>query len=382
MFLNPLIATAALWRPGKPVVVLSGSRDMYCVGGQCWHGPGELDARGGRRMPLIRRTAAGAARAALPRWGRGSRVTIDPCHGDPRLAPLREAAARGQWQAVRAGLLAAGDDEDGQELSWLVGALMTVPGVEAWMRDVVASAPRDPLPLLVSGARHIEWAWEARTRKMAEYVSQEQFAVFHARLRIAEEQLYAAAEGAPQWAAPWSLLQVSGRGLQVGQEVAGRRFEAAVRRAPGHLGAHREHLQQVCRKWGGSHARMHAFAREAMLGAEPGSALGELVAVAHLEQWLDEGRDEDSGYMRDSAVVLELYEAAERSVHHPQYVRHRDWTRGFNTFALAFALAGERDAAADLFRVLEGAATEFPWMYLDGQDPSLPFRAWRSRVGA
>jgi len=334
-------------------------------------------------MPLIRRTATGTVRPALPRWGRGSQARIDRSHGDPRLVLLREAAGRGNWPEVRALLDGAADGED---LTWLVEAVMTVPGVENWIQGVVAAEPAAPLPLLVSGARHIEWAWEARTRKMAKYVSKEQFEVFHARLRIAEEQLYTVAERAPRWVVPWYLLQISGRGLQVGQDVAQRRFEAAVRRSPGHLGAHRQHLQQVCRKWSGSHARMHAFAREAMLGDVPGGPLGELVAIAHLERWLDEDGDADAvtagGYMSRSAVVLELYEAAEHSVHHPGYVRHRDWTRGFNTFALAFALAGERDAAADLFRVLDGSVTEFPWMYLDGQDPTEPFRAWRSRVGA
>ncbi|MFI1094354.1 hypothetical protein [Streptomyces sp. NPDC020917] len=355
-------------------------------------------------MPLIRRTAAGDGRSVVARWGRGAPVRIDRDHGDPRLAPLRDAAARGSWPEVRAALTDEAASADGEELTWLLEALMTVPGVETWISAVVAAQPGaarpdsaqhgpvEPdfaeldavLPLLVSGARHVEWAWQARTRKMAKYVSKEQFEVFHARLRIAEEQLYEAAERAPRWAAPWHFLQISGRGLQVGQEVADRRFEAVVRRAPGHLAAHRQHLQQVCGKWGGSPARMHAFAREAMLGAEPGSPLGELVAIAHLEQWLDEDGDagKDGGHMRRPFVVRELHEAADRSVRHPAFLRRRDWIRGVNTFALAFAVAGERDAAAALFLVLDGRVTEFPWMYLDGQDPAEPFRAWRSRVGA
>jgi hypothetical protein len=304
---------------------------------------------------------------------------VDLSHGDPRPAALREAAAAGHWPEIR-GLLAGA--EDGEDLTWLVEGLMTVPGTERWTAEVTAAAPQDPLPLLVSGARHVEWAWEARTRKQARYVSQEQFAVFHARLRTAEELLYGAAERSPDCVAPWYFLQISGRGLQVGPEVAGRRFEAVVRRSPGHLAAHRQHLQQICRKWGGSHERMHAFAREAMLAAPVGSPLGELVAVAHLEQWLDEEEGAGQAYLRSSEVIRSLYEAAERSVHHPEYERRRDWARGFNTFALAFAMAGENDAAADLFRVLDGSVTEFPWMYLDGRDPTVPFRQWRSRVGA
>lgn len=330
-------------------------------------------------MPLIRRrTAGGTPGAARPRWGRSAAPRLDLSHGDARLVALREAAAAGRWPEVRALLDGAADGED---LTWLVEGLMMVAGTEQWLTGVTAADPQDPLPLLVSGARHVEWAWEARTRKQARYVSEEQFAVFHARLRTAEELLYRAAEQSPGCVAPWYFLQISGRGLQVGPELAARRFEAVVRRSPGHLAAHRQQLQQICRKWGGSHARMHAFAREAMLAAPQGSPLGELVAVAHLEQWLDEEEGADHAYLRRSEVVLGLYEAAERSVHHPRYERRRDWARGFNTFALAFALAGEDDAAADLFRVLDGSVTEFPWMYLDGRDPTAPFRLWRSRVG-
>ncbi|WP_405589463.1 hypothetical protein [Streptomyces sp. NBC_01190] len=309
---------------------------------------------------------------------------MDPGYGDPRLAALRAAATGpgtdgGRWPGIAGQLSLA---VDGEDLTWLVEGLASVDGTEAWIGAVAAEAPDPALPLLVSGARHIEWAWQARTRKMAKYVSKEQFEVFHARLAVAEEQLYEVAEREPDWAAPWYFLQIAGRGLQVGQRLAARRFEAAVRRSPGHLAGHRQQLQQVCGKWGGSHAQMHDFARQAMLGAPEGSPLGELVAIAHLEHWLDEEAGADTRYIRRSDVVVELYEAAERSVHHPDFVRRRDWTRSFNTFALAFALAGENEAARDLFRVLEGSVTEFPWMYLNGHDPTVPFREWRSRVGA
>jgi hypothetical protein len=279
---------------------------------------------------------------------------VDHGYGDPRIDAVRAAAESGQWPLVREQLAAAADGED---LTWLIEGTM-----------------------VTAGARHIEWAWEARSRLRAVSVSREQFEVFHARLRTAEEQLYEAAEREPQSAAPWYFLQITGRGLEVGPDIAERRFEATVRRGPGHLAAHRQHVQQLCRKWGGSHERMHAFARDAMLGAPAGGPLGELVAIAHLEQWLDEPEGADAEYIRSSEVILQLYDAADRSVHHPRYVRRRDWTRGFNTFALAFALAGEHEAAAALFDELGGAVTEFPWLYLNGQDPAVPYLAWRSRV--
>lgn len=324
-------------------------------------------------MPLIRRGSA----VHTHKRGRGAPARVDYSYGDPRLEAVRAAAGACQWPVIRAQLTAAADSED---LTWLVEGTMVVGGTQLWLPDAVAAEPHSALPLLVCGARHVEWAWEARTRLRAKYVSKEQFEVFHARLRTAEELLYEAAEREPDWVAPWYFLQIAGRGLEVGPEVAARRFEATVRRSPRHLAAHRQHLQQLCRKWSGSHEQMHAFAREAMLGAPEGSPLGELVAIAHLEQWMDTPEGANTAYITSSEVVLQLYEAAERSVHHADYVRRRDWTRALNTFAFVFALAGEHDAAAALFRVLDGAVTEFPWMYIDGQDPTVPFETWRSRV--
>ena len=188
------------------------------------------------------------------------------------------------------------------------------------------------------------------------------------------------AEREPGWAAPWYFLQISGRGLQVRPEVAGHRFEETCRLAPGHVAAHRQQLQQLCVKWGGSHERMHAFAREAVRAAPAGSPLGQLVAMAHLEQWLDIGGDPESAFMGGAEVVGALHEAAERSVRHPDFARRRDWALAFNTFAMAFALSGEYHAARPLFRELGNRVTETPWKYLDGRSPLAPFLAWRARV--
>ncbi|MYS23459.1 hypothetical protein GA0115240_15265 [Streptomyces sp. DvalAA-14] len=311
-------------------------------------------------------------------WKRRPTPVLDLSYGDLRLAAVREAAGRGtaeQWPVIRAHLAAA---RDGEDLTFLVEGLRTAWGVERWIGEVIAAEPGDPLPRLVSAARHIGWAWHARGESDA--VPDRQRKLFRARLETAEEQLFAVVEREPSWAAPWYFLQISGRGLEVGPQEADRRFEAACRRAPGHLAAHREHLQQLSRKWGGSHERMHAFAREAMLAAPGGSALGELVAMAHLEEWLSLGGDPESLQLSSPQVVGALHEAADRSVRHPAFVRQRDWTITFNVFAMAFALAGDHRAAQPLFRVLGKRVTETPWKYLDGRSPLVPYLRWRSRV--
>ncbi|WP_299538029.1 hypothetical protein [uncultured Streptomyces sp.] len=312
-------------------------------------------------------------------FGRFSRTAprLDADGWDPELARVRAAATDRKWPAMRAQLSEA---DPGTQLSRLVGHAADVTGLEKWFDQVVAAEPDSALTLLVSGARRVSWGWEARTALRAQHVSREQFRTFHERLRLAEEQLYAAAEREPEWVAPWYFLQMSGRGLEVGQEVARRRFEAAVRRAPRHLGAHQQQLQQICAKWGGSHEEMHAFARAAMLDDVPGGPLGSLVAIAHLEHRGELDGAEEAAYLRAPEVVASLHEAADRSIRHPSYGRPPGWTHTYNVFAMAFALAGEKKAAAELFDTLDGRVTEFPWQYIDG-DAARAFRTWRARSG-
>ncbi|MBV6701525.1 hypothetical protein KV557_31185 [Kitasatospora aureofaciens] len=284
-------------------------------------------------------------------------------------------AAVGDWSSLRPALAAVEDEAD---LTWILGALADVDGVEEWTAKAVAERPDDTLPLLLSGARHITWAWEARTGARAKHVTEEQWRLFHERLDIAEEQLLEAAEREPARLAPWYFLQISARGASLDPEAATCRFEAALRRAPGHPASHRQRLQQLCAKWGGSHDEMHDFARSSMLAAPEGSQLGELVALAHLERWLDLPDGEDHAYLTSPTVLAELQEAAFRSVLHPGFTQVRGWQGAFNTFAMAFSLADQRKTAHLLFDALDGLVTESPWHYLAG-DPVENFRAHRDR---
>jgi hypothetical protein len=302
---------------------------------------------------------------------------LDADRWDPDLAAMRAAAVRRDWPDLRERL---GKIPDGPERTWLLASVADVAGIEGWIPAVIAAEPDSALALLVSGARRVSWAWEARTALRAKHVSREQFKTFHERLRVAEEELYEVAEREPGWVAPWYFLQMSGRGLQVGQERARLRFEAAVSRCPGHPGVYEQQLQQVCAKWSGSHEEMHGFARTSMLESPEGSPLGELVALAHLEHWLDLESGEDAAYIRRPDVVAELHEAADRSVRHPAYERPRDWISTFNTFAMAFSLAGEKKAAAEFFTALEGRVTNFPWQYINN-DATKAFGKWRDKAG-
>ncbi|MER5889350.1 hypothetical protein ABT160_36465 [Streptomyces sp. NPDC001941] len=316
----------------------------------------------------------GAGRSLKRLVGRAGGPAARLDGGDP-LAPLaKQAAEHGDWPTVRQLLEERPEDEDRTGLLW---AVSEAAGVEQWIPGVIEAEKDSALPVLVAGVRHVSWGWEARSAARASHVSREQFQVFHERLRVAEEHLYEAAEREPGWASPWYALQVSGRGLEVGQEVARRRFDATVRRYPHHLGAHQQQLQQLCAKWSGSHEEMHAFARRSMLDAPGGSLLGQLVAIAHVEHWLHLESGEDAAYIGTPEVNDSLREALERSLLHPDCAFGTGWVQTANTFAMAFALAGEQDSARDCFDLVDGSVSEFPWSYLGG-DPVEAFRKYRS----
>lgn len=331
-------------------------------------------AQGGaeRRGFGFGRRSAGAPAAA----GRGE-PRLDPSYGEDSVRLALRQAAHGDWADLRP-LLAAADDA---ELSFLVGAISEVPRVEQWTARALADTPDDTLLLVLSGARHVVWGWEARSSARAKDVTEERWKLFHERLDTAEEQLLEVAEREPSWHAPWDFLQTSAMGASLGPDVATCRFEASVRRAPGNAGSHRVRLQQLCAKWGGSHEEMHEFARATMLAAPEGSQLGELVALAHLEHWLALPDGEDRAYLTSPAVLAGLQEAAFRSVLHPDFVPARGWQTSFNAFAMVFSLAEQPRTARLLFDALDGSVTKAPWYYLS-DDPVRAFRVHRDRCAS
>jgi len=314
------------------------------------------------------RAGAGPVGAAAPRRSsHGLAAPVrDVTQGDAETGRLIAHAGAGEWEPIREALSAVTDQA---RLTRLVHSVAGVEGVEGWLEPVLAADPEAPLPLLLSGARQLQWGWEARTGSRAKDVSQEQWKLFHERLELGEERLYRAAELRPEWHAPWYFLQTIARGLSFGPGPARHRYEAALRRTPDHLDTDRDRLQQLCRKWSGSHETMHAFARERGMSAPPGSVLPVLVADAHLEHWLDLEGEEQRRYFDDPAVAKELLEAAERSVLHPEPLPSPDWISARSTFACALSLAKQWEPARQLFRELDGRYGRYGWGYLKGGAP-------------
>lgn len=294
---------------------------------------------------------------ALPARRRNGMYTLDAL-GDVRVLALVQAAEEGDWEAVKSGLAPFDLGRDHQVLS----ELADVDGVQDW---IVRAAEEDKehraTALLISGARHVLWGWEARTSARAVDVSREQWQIFYERLRIAEGQLLDAAELRPEWVTPWRRLLTSGRGMSLGSDVNEARLDAALRRDPLDLETHIEWVSYLQPRWSGEPGQALEFARKAYAAAPEGHRLGCVVAMAHIEDWV-ESDNEDC--LATPAIRSELKDAAERSILHPAHQRRPGWQADFNIFAMALSLAGESAVARRVFHELDGAYTPWPWTYM------------------
>ncbi|MFI0141690.1 hypothetical protein [Streptomyces luteogriseus] len=302
------------------------------------------------------RPAADPYALPVPRRRKNGMYTLRAL-GDTRVLALIEAADAGDWDAVKAALAPFDLGRDHAVL----GELAELDGVQDWIGGAVEEDKEHrATALLISGARHISWGWEARTAERAVNVTQDQWRVFHERLEIAEEHLLEAAELRPEWVTPWRRLLTSGRGMSLGPAVNEARRDAALRRDPLDTETHIEWLSQLQPRWGGEPGQALAFAQEAFARAPHGHRLGCVIAMAYIEEWVESDRGD---HLVTSEIQAQLREAADHSILHPAYVRRPGWQQDFNMFAMALSLAGERHTVRRVFQTLDGAYTTWPWVF-------------------
>lgn len=310
----------------------------------------------------------------------GPPPALDVCLGDPRARHLRGLLERGDWRPVATAL----ERLDRREQEFYVQVLTDWRGFPPWIDEWwQATAGTSPLAWLVRGRHAIYWAWEARSSRRASQVGEDAARLFFDRLQLAETDLWQATELDPLDAAPWAFLVISARGLQHERAEEERRFEEAQKRNPESHVAHSMMLVALCEKWGGSHAAMFAFAREASAKAPEGSGLHALVAQAHVERWLyflmEEDRDGAAAHFSDPGVRAEVAEAWARSFGSPACRAGRFAQAQRSQFAVCFFLADERALLREALSALGPVVVESPWGFLD--DPVKAFRRARAACG-
>lgn len=289
-------------------------------------------------------------------------MLLDPAAAHPELGHLRSALSRSDWPACRR--LLDGCTPIGRTtlLSWAAQERT----IGELLRYVHSVDPSDGTAAALLALNLIDIGWQARTRSSAARVSRRQFEEFHEWLRRAESVLIDAAALHPDDPAIWTARLMTARGLELGLDESRRRYGALTAADPYHLPGQAQFLQNICPKWGGTWAEVHAFAAASMHAAPPGSPQGVLVAEAHFEHSLgpDAGK-----YWNSPAVKESVYQAAQRSVWDPGFRRDPGWVQTAGTFALAFSRIGDPRAAASMFAMTGDFADPFPWRYFTDDVP-------------
>ncbi|GLW31344.1 hypothetical protein Areg01_42840 [Actinoplanes regularis] len=300
---------------------------------------------------------------------------LDPAVAYPKITQLRSVLDARDWPAARKLL----DTAEPIERDCLIQDRDESAGLEEFLRGVLLEDPDDSTAGALLGQHLIHAAWEIRTSQRANKVSREQFAGFRRVLLQAEIALIDAAARTPGDPAIWTARLTTARGLQLGLSEARRRYDRLAEAAPHHFPAQRQLLQELCPKWSGTWEKVHTFAREAAGAAPPGALNAVLIPEVHLEHWGDlDSHSERQAYLRSDQVRNEVYEAARRSVWHPDFRRTHGWVSVMSTFAAVFALLDDMPAVASLFTALGDLASERPWSYLG--DPVTVISQYRARA--
>jgi hypothetical protein len=306
-------------------------------------------------MSLFRKKDAPAA-AAKP-----ASVPVPKFRGDERALAFEAELARGRWQEFH-DFLDSLTDWDLRH--FYVMELSRISGRPEWADQWVAARPDSSLPLLIRGAHGINWAWEARGSGRAKTVKEDAWPLFHQRLVEADKDLARAAALDDRDPTPHALSLTVARGLSLGQVELRRRFEQAHRRDPLNGGACVSMLQGTARKWGGSHEAMFGFARWAAGQAPDGHSAHKMIALAHIEMWLDSPKGEpQQTYFYAEPVKQEVRAAASRCVLSPNYSRNGgplSWLDR-NAFAFCFRLMRDYGAQLDQMRLIGPHVTSEPW---------------------
>ncbi|WP_231953582.1 hypothetical protein [Actinoplanes derwentensis] len=272
-------------------------------------------------------------------------MLLDPAAAYPKVAVLRTALDSGDWPACRETL----DTAEPVERTCLTAVAADTEGIADFLRGVLTGDPSDGAAGALLG-RHLAG---------------------DARFVDAERLLVDAAARSPLDPAIWTVRLRTARGLRLGPSEARRRYDRLAEIDPQHVPGQSQYLRYLC---GQDPAAAYEFARTASAEAPPGSLSPVLLAEYHLDRYVAA----DRGHFGDETVRAELAEAADRSVTHPDFRHTHGWVRVTSTFAMAYALIGDQQAAAELFGALGELDSAQPWDLLG--DPATVISRYRKRA--
>jgi len=306
---------------------------------------------------------------------------FDPDCGDARLTDASQDIVIGRWQGLRDLLRATGADwlARGHRVRLLAQACASSSTAETWLAAEPTSADAMVLRAATETARAFNVAIAAG-RGMP---------IDPHRVDIAVTACLQAAQAYLDDPTPWiSLISVARLYPQgVRRQELARWWDELHQRDPYNVEGHLQVLHYYSARWHGSHGLMYDFARDAAGVAPPGCALPVLVQYARVEEYR---HAVDSGQGDRTSVGLGQYwsnDGARSDV-------RRTWQRWImgrmdgpvapgelrdvNYLTHAACLAGDREVAAALLRMLGPRATWTPWSYTG--DPEKQFVKWRKEL--
>jgi hypothetical protein len=314
-------------------------------------------------MPLFRKLskpAPAAAAAEIPD------LPVDELMGDAAAHHFKAQLAEGRWQEFHDFLDGITDWDDRH---FYLDRLASIEDRPEWIDEWIAARPASAIPVVFSGIHRVDWAWQARGGGRARTVERDAWPVFHGRLVEAERELARAAALDPADPTPYVRGMHVAMGLSLGQAEIRRRFGEVMRRHRWHQAAHAVMVQAIARKWAGSSEAMFEFARSVAAEAPEGSPVHKVIAIAHVEQWLDlpetsaDGTELMKVYFRREEVKAEVRAAAEHSIRSPRYQPGRLTPVDRNIFAMCFWLMHDYPAQLEQMRLIGRFNQSYPWAY-------------------
>ncbi len=215
------------------------------------------------------------------------------------------------------------------------------------------------------GIAHVVSGWAIRGRGWGETIDKSAVEPFLQHFQAAETALARAHQASPNIAAPLAGAISCACALQAPRKKIDTLFKTLTGIDPHHYCGHREMLETLKKKWGGSDEEMFVFARTAPENAQPGKNVYALVLDAHWEArnaygWGNDDAAADA-YFKDSTVREEIVAAWRKTAGRPDYREDEDSQILYNLFAAAFYLAGDKPRTRDALEKMNGLYLDEPW---------------------
>lgn len=239
--------------------------------------------------------------------------------------------------------------------------------VLAWAEN----APNCQAAALLRAAQGIVWAWDAKRGDGGDWRD------FGDRLKVLETEIRQLVPHDPNRPA---LQLVLGKGADWDHRTLQATYQEGHNLNPNHYPVHRNYLETLLARSGGSHEAALSFATKTMEQCGDGSNLGTLVMTALSEQWLAMKSFGQESASADILIgqprVLQLTEEAYRkSLGSPHYEETHASVVARNEAAFWFFVSKQRPFLKAELQKLKGRYMVHPWGTL--AEPRKAFEAAR-----